>query len=434
MSNLNADELKVKLLDDTSTYKELNGILKKYSFLAFNRRFEDIQLDADTYCDAETVASVFLNYKDIIKSLKKSNMPLSMSSILDNADTYNKSPKIYKDLFEEDNFRLITLNPPLNRANSLRQERRKESLKNYINCYKRTKVAVPSFDKIIEINSKKINAVVGNFTNPIALTLGERTGSCMRSGGIGEDLYDFCLEDERGFHIVFFEPNTGEFISRVSGFRNGNTIFLNQLRESVLEKYNSDDLIEGLKQVADEIIMKSKNGEYSIDNVIISCDKAMEEYEGETEDVGISNIFDGMNKHFWFDVSPNNAIVLSTSDDGKLVPIKLGEKNISYYPTQRDKVKLADNPTEAVNHIKIIDQLLSGKKFEEILIDDKEYEVCYYGEDWYVAIDKFGNLYKNVIDKCKDYGSAFKEMDVALENIKNAQEVFSEEENKLFEK
>ena len=146
-------------------------------------------------------------------------------------------------IFGEDNFKLITLNPPLNRANSLRQERRENSLVNYIRCFNREKVAIPSFDEEIDINTKKINAVVGNFTNPINLTLGERTGSCMRSGGIGDDLYNFCLKDNNGFHIIFNDSETGEFISRASGFRNGNTVFLNQLRESVLDKYNSNKVI-----------------------------------------------------------------------------------------------------------------------------------------------------------------------------------------------
>lgn len=429
MSYLNANELKTKLLDDEGLCKELNDAIKKYSFLAFNRRFEDIQLDADTYCDAETVASIFLNYKDIIKELKKSNIPISMSSILDSADMYNKSSKVYKNLFEEDNFRLITLNPPMNRANSLRQERREESLKNYINCYNRIKVAVPSFDEDIDIGGKKINAVVGNFTNPINLTLGERTGSCMRSGGIGEDLYNFCLNDDHGFHIVLFDSETGKLISRSSGFRNGNTIFLNQLRESVLGEYESQDLIKALKNVTDKIVARSKSSGYPIDNVVISCDKAMEEYEGETENIGIQNIFDGMSKHFWFDILPNNAVVLSSSNNGELVPVELGDAYISYYPVQRDKIRLADNPIEAVNHIEAIDQLLCGKRIEDIKLLEDEFEVCYYGEDWYVAIDKDGNILKKVMRKSKDFESAFKEMEIVLNDLENVENIFAK--NKL---
>lgn len=424
MSYLNADELKKKLLDDDNLCKDLNALLKKYSFLAFNKRFEEIQLDADTYCDAETVSSVFLNYKDIIKGLKKTNTPVSMSSILDSADTYNKSSIAYKYIFGEDNFKLITLNPPLNRANSLRQERRENSLVNYIRCFNREKVAIPSFDEEIDINTKKINAVVGNFTNPINLTLGERTGSCMRSGGIGDDLYNFCLKDNNGFHIIFNDSETGEFISRASGFRNGNTVFLNQLRESVLDKYNSDDLMLAIQRVSNEIIERSKESNHPIDNVVISHEKAMEDWEQDTINVHASNIFYGMSHPFWFDLNPNNAILLASSSNGSLVPLDLGNHSISYYPVQRDKVRLADNPIEAVNHIEAIDQLLSGKRIEDIKLLEDEFEVCYYGEDWYVAIGKDGNILKKVMRKSKDFESAFKEMEIVLNNLENVENIF----------
>ena len=434
MKHLNARELKNKLLNDDNLCKTLNTSLKKYSFLAFNEQFKDIQLEADTYCDGETISSLFLNYSDIIKSLKKSNTPISMSSILDNADTYNKSSKVYKDVFGEDNFRLITLNPPLNRANSLRQERREESLRNYIKCYKRTKVAVPSFDEDFVVNNKQINAVVGNFTNPINLTLGERTGSCMRSGGIGEDLYDFCLNNDNGFHIVFSNPETGEFISRVSGFRNGNTVFLNLLRESTVDNYDSDDLIKVMKQVANRIIEMSKESNHPIDNVVISPDRAMENYEVETVNLNASNIFKGMSRSFWFDLSSNNAMLLSSSNDDLLVPVNLGQSNIDYYNVQRDKVRLADNPTEAVNHIEALEQILSGKKLEDIKTPNEEYDTCYYGEDWYIAVDKEGKIFKKVMSKSKDYESAFKEMSDVLDGVLKIEEIFNDHEDKLSKK
>lgn len=434
MANLDVNELKAKILDDEYLCKEVNSVLKKYSFLAFNKRFEEIQLDADTYCDAETVSSIILNYKDIIKNLKRAKTPISMSSILDTADTFNKSSNIYKNIFGEDNFRLITLNPPLNRANCLRQERREVSVRNYITCLKRDKVAIPSFDKDLDINNKKINVVVGNFTNPINLTLGERTGSCMRSGGIGDDLYNFCLNNDNGFHIVFSDPETKEFVSRASGFRNGNTVFLNQLRESVSFNYDSEDLIVAIKEVAKKIIEFSKNSRSPIDNVVISHDKVMENYEGETISLNISNIFYDLSEPFWFDLMPNNAVLLASSNNNELTPIKLGKSNICYYPVQRDKIKLAEYPSEGVKHIEAIEQILSGKKIEEIKLPSEEYEVCYYGEDWYLAIDKNGNIKKKIISKSKDFEAAFNEMSMVLESINKVEEVFKKDESKLAQK
>ncbi len=377
MSHLKVKELKEKLLNNNMLCSGLNNLLRKYSYLSFHEYFSEIQLEADSYCDATTVASIFLNYDNIIKDLKKAKTPPSMISILDAADAYNPESKIYSYIFESDNFKIITLNSPENRATTLRNERREDSLRNYIRCFKREKVAVPSFDEDISVNNKKINVVVGNFTNPINLTYGERTGSCMRSGGLGEELYDFCLNDDHGFHIRFTDPNTGEFISRVSGFRNGNTVFLNQLRESNLEGYDSNDLIEICKKVADELIERSKDSKNPINNVVISHDKVMDNDDIDTINIEAPNIYEGLDKMFYFDLVPNRSVILSTSNpDNSLVPVVLGPDHTDYYDVQRDKIKFATNPSEAVKHIEVIEQLFSGKKLADITVTDKEYELC----------------------------------------------------------
>lgn len=427
LSSFDAEELKRSLLDDDSLCNGLNKLLKKYNFLAFNNQFEEIQLDADTYCDSDAISSIFLNYKKIIEDIKSTNIPINMSSILDISDTYSKSSEVYKSILGEENFKLITLNLQPNRASSLRKQRREASIKNYISSYNRTKVSIPAFDEDIGVNNKKINVVVGNFTNPINLSLGERTESCMRSGGVGEELYEFCLNDDKGFHIILNDSKTGEFISRVSGFRNGNTVFLNQLRESVLDNYNNDDLIKICKIVADELVERSKDSEYPIDNVVISHDKAMEDYEGETINLKSSNIFYGFDKTFWFDLIPNNCILLSSSDqNNSLVPLKLGPSNITYYPVIRDKIRIAKHPNEGINHIESLEQLLTGKGLENIKLDNNEYEVCYYGEDWYVAVTKDGKIVKKIMSKSKNFERAFEEMSVTLNNIEKVEKIFNE--------
>ena len=112
---------------------------------------------------------------------------------------------------------------------------------------------------------------MGNFTSPINLTHGERTGACMRIGSNADSLYHFCLEDENGFHITFKDPKTGKYISRVSGFRNGNTVFLNELRCSLKpNKYSDADLEAFCQKTAEMLITKSKESGYPIDNVWVS--------------------------------------------------------------------------------------------------------------------------------------------------------------------
>ena len=115
-----------------------------------------------------------------------------------------------------------------------------------------------------------MHVVVGNFTHPSNLTHGERTGACMRIGGAGKSLFDFCLEDDNGFHIRFVNPKTGKFVSRVSGFRNGNTVFLNELRFSEDSEYTNKDVVEACKLIARELIEVSKESELPIDNVVVT--------------------------------------------------------------------------------------------------------------------------------------------------------------------
>ena len=98
--------------------------------------------------------------------------------------------------------------------------------------YINNKIPVPGMDDILEVDNKKINIIVGNRTNSFNICGGELSGSCMRIGGIGEGLFLFALMNNNWFHIRFEDPITHEYISRVTGFRNGNTLFLNQLRDS----------------------------------------------------------------------------------------------------------------------------------------------------------------------------------------------------------
>lgn len=430
MSYVNASELKRKILDNDDLYKRINECFKKYGFLAFNKKIKAIQYDADAYCDPEIVSSILLNYEDIIEGLHDMNTSTSMISILDSADTYSESSKVYKCIFKEENFRYITLNPAPNRGKALRSERREESVINYIKSFYRERVAVPSFDEVFETNGKKLNVVVGNFTNPINLTLGERTKSCMRIASVGDDLYHFCLNNDNAFHIVLTDPETGKFISRASGFRNGNTIFLNQLRESVSSEYDSEDLVATIKNVASKFIEMTKDSEHPIENVFISPDLAMEKYKHKTKKIGISNIFKDMSEKIeFYNLRPSMTVLLASSNGESYAPIKLGNQNVDYYPVQRDKVRLADNPIEAVNHIEAINQLLCGKRIEDIKLLEDEFEVCYYGEDWYVAIGKDGNILKKVMRKSKDFESAFKEMEIVLNNLEIVENIFAK--NKL---
>lgn len=107
------------------------------------------------------------------------------------AGVYDSSSYKYEILFGRENSKLLVHNPPANSA-SMSKNLRLENAIYYINImYKRKYITVPPIDEDISINGKNININLGNFTDMINLTYGERTGSCMRIGGTGATLFDF---------------------------------------------------------------------------------------------------------------------------------------------------------------------------------------------------------------------------------------------------
>ena len=92
----------------------------------------------------------------------------------------------------------------------------------------------------------------------INLTLGERTDACMRVYGHANSLLTFTCTNPKGFHIRF-ENEDGEFISRVTGYRLGNTVILNQLRLSLDNNITNAD-IENLKAL--DIYVRNLEGDY----------------------------------------------------------------------------------------------------------------------------------------------------------------------------
>ncbi len=230
--------------------------------------------------------------------------------------------------------------------------------------YTLDKITIPSKDIIIsnKDNSKQINFIVGNRTNPSNICHGERTGACMRVGGVGEGLFLKCLTDKNWFHIRIEDPVTHEYISRVSGFRNGNTVYLNQLRESSnISKYTNEDLQEFIQIYAESLIEETKSCEYPIENVFINggigynC-YAMKTFRSENGKVyslgaGIQSGYSldeakqfklRESNDIWTDVK-NSAVLLATTEEGKktlegYAPLKNGPDDALEYSVARDKI------------------------------------------------------------------------------------------------
>lgn len=390
-------------------------------------------LDADIYNLYALISYYSEIYNKNIRSQDStSDVSLSFINIMRQAETYAATSNIYALILGVEDARLIKSNPPDNAARRklANNGRLRESITWLRQNYERTEVTVPTFNTIFnirnaqksikwlekdqeeettqlpnetpeKIEAKSLQVIVGNFTNPCNLTHGERTDACMRIGGVGEGLFQFCLADRNGFHIRFQDPKTGEYISRVSGFRNGNTVFLNELRHSCNPQLYSDaDVIYACLQAARQLIDSSKDSSYPIDNVVV-----LDEYAAEKlrpQDLGVDNVRKGLTLSYC-DVG-RYAVVLATSrTDNKLVPINFDQKDMPIYPPARDNIIKAHSTREIIPYIRriyAIESMRNNVQYEYLefpMMDENEVSYGFANQDWYLYVDKIGVIHEKII-------------------------------------
>ena len=439
MAGINPEQLQQTLFQDEESFKELITFLKQYRILGWSGKYERIALDADVVYSEYIVSELINNYGAIIKAIeqdaKAKNVPVqkTLTRIMDRASLYDSYSRRYNVLFGKEDMAYLKTNPTPNSSGLSREERIKAAVSLVPKMYQRKSIPVPPVDKTYELkNNRKINIVVGNTTDMINLTYGERTGACMRIGGAGNSLFNYCLLGKNGFHIRFTDPKTNDFVSRVSCFRNGNTLFMNQLRDSVSPEYSNRDLIEATELIAKELIELTKDSELPIDNVVINNNYAMGESNKHPQDIGVEDIKKGLDD-FYSDVD-SYAIVVATSDpNNKLVPIKLSGKVPEYLP-QRSKKNIykGEKAIEMVAHYHLLDEILDGKSIEKKDIELNENIVtCICGEDWYVAIDSFGVVHNYVLKNTRRKKEALEEMGKAITELRQQEDVLSPDERKL---
>lgn len=349
------------------------------------------------------------------KVLGTNEVSLSIANILKKAEAYGAKSSIYAQILGKQDARMIKSNPGPNSATNNVENRLDDAVEWTEKLFKREEVSIPTFKKDFVISEeKKINVIVGNFKNSCNLTHGERTGSCMRIGGAGETLFKFCIENKNGFHIVFRDTEDQRYISRVSGFRNGNTVFLNQLRSSCIDKYCDDDLIKTVEAVARELISLSAESDMPICNVVIHNSYAMSSSKKESINFNISNNKVGL-PYFYSDIGTSGIVLATNSADNTLVPIDFSAKGIPSYLPVRETVINVDNMEqlkENIGRIYTMKKMLGGIdwRYTEMLDFSTGIKCGFAGEDWYAYIDDNDVLYEEIIDIDK---RAFKEKELA---------------------
>lgn len=430
LSSLRYDIVKDKLLPNEDVYTSLLTTMKKRKI----HLMPDILIDYleksktdlkynDNYLEA-FISFYYLIYEKENRLLAKDNkdLVLKLPSVLKNAETYSSVSSVYSQILTNEDARLIRSNDGPNRATRklMNNERLKEAVNYTISNYKRVHNLVPPVNEVFEYNDKSLRCVVGNFTNPCNITHGERTGACMRIGGVGESLFNFVLTNEAGFHIRFENPDTGEYISRVSGFRNGNTIFLNELRHSRnMKDYTNFDLYNICKLLGEYLIKITQNESIPIENVVLHKAYASENVSDKVVNLNVNNIKEGL-PPFYTDVASSVLVLATASKEKPFVSVKLGNESVQKHLTCRDKlIEIYDKEKmiEVANRVHSIKLSIENNSIENIDIieidDNFVYGIC--NNDWYIYVDKNNNIYHEIISIDK---RAVEEYNRALVEIK----------------
>ena len=271
-----------------------------------------------------------------------------------------------------------------------------------VNNFSRKEVTVPTCNEIVTLsNGKQIRIIIGNFTHPSNLTHGERTGSCMRIGGVGESLFNFCLTNKNGFHIRF-ESLDGVYVSRVSGFRNGNSVFLNELRYSCTDVYSNDDVVNACHIASKLLIDMSNESQSPINNVFLHNAYATKESDLTITTLNISNNKEGLPK-FYTDISKDVIVMATSEKEKKYATINLDKTYVPSYLPAREKSHIGTSTKELlgyINRVFTIKKLLSGCDYQYIESYVPEAKIIYgiANQDWYIYIDENDNVYEDLID------------------------------------
>ncbi len=368
----------------------------------------------------DVIEKILVEICEFVKNIKKQSL-VSSTALIDMANCFDSSSKRVRLLFGKENFDLLKRNPMPYRGEYTSKQRISTAIELLKELHERKFITVPpSRDTYTLHNKKQINISVGDLHNLDNLTLGERTGACMRIGGPGYSLFNFCLKNINGFHVLFTDPENGKIVSRVSGFRNGNTVFLNELRFSLREKYTNENIVEACRMFSKRLIEDSKNSKYPIDNVVISPYFAMKSHSNESQDIGVQNIQKGY-KSFYIDVSQESIVLATSNEDNSLVPIKLGPSNAERYELlRRDrKIGLGLEAIDLVLQTLLLDKHYGSGNYEDFDIDvDKDIIYAIQGEDWYISVDSTGKIDNYIMENSNDPKKAKEEMTESIEQTK----------------
>lgn len=263
-------------------------------------------------------------------------------------------------------------------------------------------------------------------TDETLLTTGLDTNACFRVCGNDNDFLHYCALDKNGF-VIKLTDSEGNFIGRASGFRNGNGVYINQLR-TIYDKKSSaysserDAIIKTFEQACNDIVETSQNNpneETKIDFVVVTrsytLDETSSNVDGRTTDkIGnnpmetdsedwkqfratTKNLREAARLDYFTTDFGNYSIICMKSAVGELAPEKIKKGDVpALYPRTRKQVTV-NEPNETIendiNKIKACYSHQTGKDFSYVKVPQGCKIVT--GDNWYIV---FGN--QGILDSC----------------------------------
>jgi len=400
---INPRQLSETIFNNEDNYKELLDFLTRTKLLGNTPILKNASERSNIDVDELVISDLINNYSDIVQNMNDKDRR-GLIDYLVSAEYYGSESNRYKNLFGSEVLKLIKSNPGPNSSVATKKERLTNALSILEKFFQRKYLTIPPQNVDYELsNGKKLNVKIGDLTNLNNLVLGEKTGSCMRIKGEGYDLMNFCLFNDTGFHMVFHDPKTNKIISRVSGFRNGNTVFFNQLRYSISKDYTNEDLKECMKKASEYIIEQTKNSEYPVENVFVSKGYAYEIPEVEPILLNVKNIKQGLT-NFYSDINERNAIVVATTAKNSDYKDVLLNPKLPKYEALKSEITHYTflEASEAVKHLETLKKFLAGENIEDIEVEEKECIEAYVTDTWamYITNDnKFETICINDSEK-----------------------------------
>lgn len=265
------------------------------------------------------------------------------------------------------------------------------------------------------------------------LISGINTDACFKIDGAANDFLHYCALDKNGF-VIKITDLFGNFIARAAGFRNGNCVFVNQLRTIYDQggnyycgKYDNEreEIIETFEKACLDIVntsQRNSNEKEKIDFVFVTQSYSMEFRDPNIpfiveEKIGsnpMDNDSDDWNcflssckniqeadddGDFYTDYGDYPLIcVASIKEPKSIVPKDIMKKDVpAVYERKRNKVVATNEFDEQLyqrlNKIAAIEANFNEKDF--IPVDLPEKGTVFIGDNWFIIYDE-----NKIIDYC----------------------------------